>query len=121
MVLIVDDDSWIRTIMADLLAGEGFNVVQTGDGNSGLALVEEQHPNVILLDLAMPGEPGLEVLRTLKSRRDTREIPVIVVSAYAVLLRFEDLRRADRVLGKPFDFADLLTCVRQAARIPAQR
>lgn len=110
-------------MMADLLVGEGFNVVQASDGITGLALVERRHPNVILLDLVIPGESGLEVLRRLKSRRATRNIPVVVVvSAYATLLRCDDMQRADGLLEKPFNIADLLTCVRHALhdRVPSQ-
>ncbi len=116
-VLVVEDDPWIRSLMADLLAGEGYSVVQASDGKAGLDMAEESEsdPDVILLDLAMPEKSGLDVLHELKSSKPTRDIPVIVVSAYAMLMMGSDARRADGVIQKPFDLADLLLQVEQAA------
>lgn len=114
-VLVVEDDPWIRSLMADLLAGEGYSVVQAADGKAGLDMAEESDPDVILLDLAMPEKSGLDVLHELKSSKPTRDIPVIVVSAYAMLMMGSDARRADGVIQKPFDLADLLLQVEQAA------
>jgi CheY-like chemotaxis protein len=114
-VLVVEDDPWIRSLMADLLAGEGYSVVQASDGKAGLEMAEESEPDVILLDLAMPEKSGLDVLHELKSSKPTRDIPVIVVSAYAMLMMGSDARRADGVIQKPFDLADLLLQVEQAA------
>ena len=114
-VLVVEDDPWIRSLMADLLAGEGYQVVQAPDGKTGMRAAEEHDPDVILLDLAMPEKSGLDVLHELKSSKPTRDIPVIVVSAYAMLMMGSDARRADGVIQKPFDLADLLTQVEQAA------
>lgn len=114
-VLVVEDDPWIRTLMADLLAGEGYTVFQAADGQAGMKLAETQSPDVILLDLAMPEKSGLDVLHELKSGKPTRDIPVIIVSAYAMLMMGSDARRADGVIQKPFDLADLLAQVEQAA------
>lgn len=113
-VLVVEDDPWIRSLMADLLTGEGYSVVQAADGKAGMDLAEEHNPDVILLDLAMPEKSGLDVLQELKSSRPTSDIPVIVVSAYAMLMMGSDARRADGVIQKPFDLADLLAQVEQA-------
>src|SRR6202521_5585545 len=114
-VLVVEDDPWIRSLMADLLAGEGYSVVQASDGKAGLEMAEDNEPDVILLDLAMPEKSGLDVLHELKSSKPTRDIPVIVVSAYAMLMMGSDARRADGVIQKPFDLADLLLQVEPAA------
>lgn len=113
-VLVVEDDPWIRSLMADLLAGEGYSVVQASDGKAGLDMAEESDPDVILLDLAMPEKSGLDVLHELKTSKPTRDIPVIVVSAYAMLMMGSDARRADGVIQKPFDLADLLLQVEHA-------
>ncbi len=114
-VLVVEDDPWIRSLIADLLAGEGYAVVQAADGQAALELAEDNEPDVILLDLAMPEKSGLDVLHELKSTKPTQDIPVIVVSAYAMLMMGSDARRADGVIQKPFDLADLLLQVEQAA------
>jgi CheY-like chemotaxis protein len=116
VVLVIDDDAWIRSTMAELLESDGFSVREAADGESGLRAAQEMRPDVILLDLALPGRAGLEVLNVLKDREPTREIPVIIVSAYALLLLRGDMRRADGLIQKPFDIADLLTRVRDAAK-----
>jgi len=114
LVLIVDDDAWIRTILTELLASEGLDILQAGDGRRGLALAEERCPNVILLDLVLPGLSGMEVLHDLKQRQPTSEIPVILVSAYALLLAGGHQPSAYRVIQKPFDITDVLLSVRAA-------
>src|SRR4051812_47965603 len=114
-VLVVEDDNWIRSLMADLLSGEGYKVLQAPDGRAGMEIAQQHDPDVILLDLAMPEKSGLDVLHELKSSKPTRDIPVIVVSAYAMLMMGSDARRADGVIQKPFDLADLLAQVEQAA------
>src|SRR5436853_1184284 len=101
--------------MADLLASAGGCVVQASRGAAGLDMAEQNEPDVILLVLAMPEKSGLDVLHELKSSKPTRDIPVIVVSAYAMLMMGSDARRADGVIQKPFDLADLLLQVEQAA------
>ena len=114
-VLVVEDDAWIRGLIVDLLQGEGYNVSHAADGKVGLALAAQTNPDVILLDLAMPEKSGLDVLHELKSSKPTQDIPVLVVSAYAMLMMGSDARRADGVIQKPFDLADLLAQVEQAA------
>jgi len=113
-ILVVEDDAWIRSLIADLLTGEGYEVIQASDGKAGLDMAAGHDPDVILLDLAMPEKSGLDVLHELKSSQPTHDIPVIVVSAYAMLMMGSDARRADGVIQKPFDLADLLTQVEQA-------
>ncbi len=108
LVLVVDDDEWIRSIITEMLVAEGYAVSQARNGATALELAERLQPSIILLDLALPGRSGLEVLQELKDRRPTYDIPVLVVSAYAMLLLGKDARRADGVIQKPFDLAKLL-------------
>ncbi len=115
-VLVIDDDAWIRSVIAEFLADEGYTVTQAGDGSSGLDLAERLQPDVILLDLALPMRSGLEVLQRLKERQPTREIPVIIVSAYAMLLIGDHAGRADGVVHKPIDLKQLLDHVNGLVR-----
>ena len=77
-ILIIDDDSAIRDMLARYLRSRGYNAWTAGDGRTGLAMCEDARPNAVLCDLRMPGMDGLEVLAELT--RDFPELPVLVVS-----------------------------------------
>lgn len=115
-VLVIEDDPWTRTITTALLAGEGFGVIEAKNGEEGLKLAREHTPDAILLDLALPTKSGLEVLRELKGETRTREIPVIVVSAYGTLMSEQDAHQAVGVIQKPFDYDDLVGQVDRATQ-----
>lgn len=119
-ILVVDDDPTIRRLVADLLHNEGYEVLQAPDGAAGVALAEAHRPDLILLDLAMPRTSGLEVLENLRRNDPTREIPVIVVSAYAPLLSADLRAGATSVLQKPFAVDALLEEVEQVVSERAQ-
>ncbi len=109
-VLVVEDDPAIRELVSDLLADEGYAVLQAENGRQGLRLAREHTPSVIMVDQMLPEMTGLEVLERLHAQLSTRHIPVILVSGLAQSLRDED-HGADRVLAKPFDIDALLAQV----------
>ena len=113
-VLVIEDDPWTRTITTALLAGEGFAVVEAKNGEEGLNQARTHAPDAILLDLALPTKSGLDVLRELKGDTGTREIPVIVVSAYGTLMNEADAHNTVGVIQKPFDYDDLVGQVEKA-------
>jgi CheY-like chemotaxis protein len=115
-VLVIEDDPWTRTITTALLAGEGFGVVEAKNGEEGLTQARTHAPDGILLDLALPTKSGLEVLRELKGDPLTQDIPVIVVSAYGMLMSDDDAHHAVGVIQKPFDYDDLVGQVARATR-----
>jgi PAS domain S-box-containing protein len=80
-VLVVDDDPNVRPLLVRILQRHGMQVSNARDGYEAIAAAEEQRPDVILLDLKMPGLDGFEVLRRLKSRPETAAIPVIILTA----------------------------------------
>jgi len=90
-VLLVEDEPAQREVLVYNLGAEGFDVITADNGEDGLLLVEENHPDLIILDWMIPQLSGLEVCRRLKSNPKTRQIPVIMLSA-----RAEDV---DRVRG----------------------
>jgi len=107
IVLVVDDDPWIRLLMRDLLTDEGYAVLEASNGFAALRLVERQAPTIVLLDLVLPEQSGLALLTQLKSTDATAHLPVVAVSAHTDLLaRAAEL--ADAVVAKPFDVAELL-------------
>jgi chemotaxis family two-component system response regulator PixH len=113
-VLVIEDDPWTRTITTALLAGEGFAVVEAKNGEEGLQQARLHALHAILLDLALPTKSGLDVLRELKGEAATRDIPVIVVSAYGSLMNDADAQHAAGVIQKPFDYDDLVGQVEKA-------
>jgi CheY-like chemotaxis protein len=108
--LVVDDDAWLRMVIGDILTDEGFRVELASDGTTAVCMAEQVLPDFILLDLGLPVQPGLETLHNLKARRPTREIPIILLSAYAMLLVRDDANYSDsgRVLQTSVDLKRLL-------------
>ena len=82
-VLLVEDEPAQRELLAYNLEAEGFDVITADNGEDGLILVDENDPDLIVLDWMMPQLSGIEVCRRLKSNSKTRQIPVIMLSARA--------------------------------------
>ena len=79
-ILVADDDEDIRKVIISILTQQGLEVIQAGDGDATLAAAVSESPDLILLDILMPGMSGFDVLRKLKGSGSTKAIPVIVVS-----------------------------------------
>lgn len=79
-ILVVEDDQFLRGLMVKKLESEDFDVMQAVDGESGLRLAREKKPDLILLDLVLPGIDGFEVLKQLKADSDTADMQVVVLS-----------------------------------------
>jgi DNA-binding response OmpR family regulator len=112
-ILVVDDTQAALKLLTGILGQEGYEVRPADSGQLALASVEERPPELILLDIRMPGMDGFEVLRRLKAREESRRIPVIILSAATEL----DQRVAGLRLGavdfvrKPFEREELLARV----------
>jgi CheY-like chemotaxis protein len=114
-VLLIEDDPWVQSVLAELLHDEGYTISRALTSRDGLRMTEQLKPALIVLDLRMPDTPGVELLRTLKDRPATRDIPVLVLSAHPELL--EHCRDcADGVHRKPFDLTELIDHVQQLVR-----
>jgi class 3 adenylate cyclase len=118
-ILVVDDTLASARLLADLLVAEGYSVRTASDGSAALAEVERVAPDLILLDLLMPGMDGIEVCGRLKSDSRFTMIPVVLVtSAEERALRVKALREgADDFLSKPVERQELLARVRSLLRI----
>ena len=115
MILIVEDDTRIANWLKIFFEEAGFTAETANDGRAGLNLARTLAPDLIVLDLMLPGEHGLSIARRLKGERD---IPIIIVSAQG-----EDVDRivglevgADDYLGKPFNPRELLARIRAVLR-----
>ncbi len=101
-VLIVDDDADARELSARVLRAEGCHVLEAAGGDEGLRLARERLPDLIVLDLVMPGMDGWEVLSVLKDNEETRDIPVVLQSMLDARDQAFD-RGAAEFLDKPVD------------------
>ena len=116
-ILVVDDEQEIRNLLNHFLKDQGYEVVLASDGNQALKLAAEENPQVIILDIKMPGLDGLEVCKLLKDKEQTRLIPIIVITGFEDN-KMEALNRgADDFVNKPFDMAEIAIRVKSARRI----
>lgn len=102
-VLVVDDDDMIRTVLADALDAEGFQIRMAANGREALELLDDWRPDVILLDLMMPEMDGWAFREHQLLREDVAHVPVIVLSARRDLSEQVGRLSAAAVLAKPFE------------------
>ncbi len=108
-VLVVDDDPVIVNLLQVNFEIEGYDVLAATGGEAGLAQARLGHPDVIVLDVMMPGIDGLEVARRLREEQDTASIPIILLSAKAQNADIQaGLAVADEYITKPFEPLELL-------------
>lgn len=117
-VLIVEDEPAQREVLAYNLEAEGFRVVKAENGEEGLIMVDEETPDIIVLDWMLPNVSGIEVCRRLKTRPETRSIPILMLSA-----RSEEVDKvrgletgADDYVVKPYSVIELMARVRAQLR-----
>ncbi|SDE12284.1 phosphate regulon transcriptional regulator PhoB [Limimaricola pyoseonensis] len=117
-VLIVEDEAAQRAVLAYNLESEGFRISEAEDGDTALLLVAEEAPDLVVLDWMLPGVSGIEICRRLKTRPETRDVPVIMLSA-----RSEEVDRvrgletgADDYVVKPYSVTELMARVKGQLR-----
>lgn len=114
VVVLAEDYPDVRELIGDILRGEGYRVVAVSRGDDVVGAVRENRPSVVLLDLALPDEPGSAVLRELGLSEDTAQVPVVVVTAYTERVPRDP--RVRMVVSKPFEIDDLVAAVEEAGR-----
>ncbi len=117
-VLIVEDEAAQREVLAYNLEAEGYRVAQADNGEEALLMVAEEAPDLIVLDWMLPSVSGIEVCRRLKSRPETRAVPIIMLSARSEEV---DLVRgletgADDYMVKPYSVLELMARVKSQLR-----
>lgn len=109
-ILIVEDNDLSRDVLVRRLAKSGYDVRAAGDGRQGLAMVDVHRPDLILMDLGLPEIDGWECIRRLRTTDHTRHIPIIAITAHALVGDREAALAAgcDDFDAKPIDFKGLL-------------
>ncbi len=117
-IIVVEDESDIREVLIYNLTRQGYEATGVEDGREAVGLIRREVPDLVLLDLMLPGLNGLEVCRILKENPETRGIPIIMVSAKG---EEDDIVRglelgADDYISKPFSVRELLARVAAGLR-----
>ncbi len=115
LILVVEDQEDNRRIMRDLLTSAGYEVIEAVSGEEGVAAAETHRPELILMDIQLPGFDGYEATRRIKASPDLQHIPIIVVTSYA--LSGDDVKAyeagCDDYVSKPFSPRELLAKIRE--------
>jgi two-component system, cell cycle response regulator DivK len=114
-ILLIEDQEDNRRIVRDLLASVGYDLIEALTGEDGVALAERHRPDLILMDVLLPGMNGYEATRLIKAKPDLRQIPIIAVTSYA--LSGDDIQAleagCDAYIAKPFSPRELLAKIRE--------
>lgn len=124
-ILVVDDDEIVQQVLKHSLEAAGFEVVICDNGKRAFSVAEESKPDLILLDVNLPGKKGLNCCKELKADPRLQHIPIIVISGEYVEEKYKARGLnfgADDYLTKPFDRQELLARVRALlkSRLPDQ-
>ena len=116
--LIVEDVQIDRLIMTNYLESAGWIVVMVTTGEEALAYLSNRKPDIVFLDVVLPGRSGFEICRNIKSQVDTKKIPVVICSTKNTDMdRFWGLKQgADLYLTKPVDRTDLLETLQRLVK-----
>jgi len=116
-VLVVDDEFEIRDVLSRFLTEEGYEIILASNGEEALELVERENPQVVLLDILMPGIGGIETCKRLKENEKTRFIPVIMATALWDKLSEAIDAGAEDFVTKPFNLTELSHRVESILRV----
>ena len=116
-VLVADDERQIRDLLSEFLTSEGYEVLLASDGEDATGLAEREYPDVILLDVKMPGIDGIEVCKRLKAEPKTQFIPVIMITGYVDNKMAAIEAGADDFVNKPIDLVELAVRLKSILRI----
>ncbi|NGY87598.1 response regulator [Bacillus megaterium] len=112
-ILIVDDQYGIRILLTEVLQKEGYTTFQAANGFQAIDITKEQAPDLVLLDMKIPGMDGIEILKRLKRHDET--IKVIIMTAYGELDMIQEAKDLGALthFAKPFDIDEIRKVVRE--------
>ena len=115
LILVVEDQEDNRRIMRDLLSSVGYEVIEAVTGEEGVVAADTHRPDLILMDIQLPGLDGYEATRQIKANPELEHIPIIVVTSYA--LSGDDVKAfeagCNAYVSKPFSPRELLAKIRE--------
>lgn len=112
-ILIVEDSIMISQAIKILLENEGMSVESTSDGSKVVDLIKEKSINLVILDLMMPGVSGVDVFKNIKNDENTKDIPVIILTAKTDAMKWQqELKECNKFMTKPFDNKELVESVK---------
>lgn len=114
-ILVAEDDVAILEVVKIILEGEGYEIISTDEKDTIFKLIKLHNPSLILLDIWLSGHDGGKIAKYLKSKPDTNQIPLIMISANNDTEKISIEAGADGFLLKPFDIDDLLKIVSKYA------
>jgi two-component system cell cycle response regulator DivK len=114
-ILIVEDNEKNMKLVRDVLQVKGYTTIEAGNAEDGFALAHEQKPDLILMDIQLPGMNGIEALKVLRADPDTVAIPVIAVTASVMQQDRNQITEAgfDGYIGKPINLKEFLDTVKR--------
>jgi two-component system cell cycle response regulator DivK len=114
-ILIVEDNELNMRLFNDILQASGYQTLQTDDGSEAVTLTEQHHPDLILMDMRLPGISGLEATQIIKGRDDLRHIPIVAVTASALKGDEEKILAGgcDAFIAKPISIPTFLSTISQ--------
>jgi DNA-binding response OmpR family regulator len=121
-ILVIDDDQGVRSLLQEILE-ENYSIYQAEDGFAGIEKVKSHAPDLVLLDLKMPGKDGFQVCKELKESSDTAQVPIIFLTASAETQNLVEAFRlgADDFIEKPFQIQELTARIGAKLRRPQKQ
>lgn len=112
-ILIIEDNPINMKLASDLLVIKGYDVIQANDAEKGIARAASESPDMILMDIQLPGMDGLSAIKLLKKKKETRDIKIVVITAFAMKGDREKMIAAgsDGYVSKPIDYRVLLSLI----------
>jgi DNA-binding response OmpR family regulator len=112
VILLIDDDGDFREYVSDILIASGFKVFTAVDGKKGLSILDNEHIDVVLTDMIMPGKEGVEtIMEIVDNFPDVKIIAMSGASSQQIYLDLAQKLGANRILTKPFKKQDLLSAI----------
>ncbi len=120
LVLIIEDNEKNLKLVRDVLQVKGYDTIEAGSAEDGLVLAAARMPDLVLMDIQLPGMNGIDALRALRADPATAGIPVIAVTASVMQQDRKHITEAgfDAYLGKPLDLKEFLATVKRILEMP---